>query len=110
MTVTKNAALATVAALALGLAACSSSTDDTPTKTDAGGTSGGLSTAFSTQCSRCHGPTGLGAGRYPRLPGKPDADSFIAFVRAGKDEMPSFTAAQISDADLRSDFAFLSTR
>lgn len=105
--VTKQAVVAIVASLAFGLMACSSD-DTTPAKaTDGGSTSAALSTSFGTQCSRCHGSTGLGAGKYPRLPGKPDADTFVALVRAGKGEMPAFTTAQISDADLRADFAIL---
>jgi len=105
--VTKQAMVVMAASFALGLMACSSD-DSTPAKTtDGGSTSAALSASFGSQCSRCHGSTGLGAGKYPRLPGKPDADTFVAFVRAGKNEMPAFTTAQISDADLRSDFAVL---
>jgi len=107
--VTKLVALV-IAGLALTMTmACSSSDDPSPIKsTDGGSTSAALSSAFGAKCARCHGAGGLGAGKYPKLPGKPDADSYVAFVRAGKGEMPSFTAADISDADLRSDFAYLS--
>ena len=98
-----------IAGLSLGLFACSSSDDTGGVKApDAGSTSSALSSAFGAKCARCHGSGGLGMGKYPKLPGKPDADSFVAFVRAGKDEMPAFTASDISDADLRSDFAYLS--
>ena len=110
--VTKTVALV-VAGLALSTTmattACSSSDDPSPVKpTDAGSTSAALSSSFSRRCARCHGAAGQGDGKYPKLPGKPDADSYVAFVRAGKGEMPAFASADISDADLRSDFAYLS--
>ncbi len=106
--VTKTVALV-FAGLALSMMACSSSDDPSPVKpTDAGSTSAALSSSFSRRCARCHGAAGLGEGKYPKLPGKPDADSYVAFVRAGKGEMPPFASADISDADLRSDFDYLS--
>lgn len=98
-------ALATVS-LALGLAACSGT--DT---TDAGTTSSGLSKSYTTNCNRCHGPKGEGAGRYPRIPGDKASDAaYIAFVRGGKGEMPAFDASQISDADLKADYLWLTTQ
>jgi mono/diheme cytochrome c family protein len=97
----------------IALAGCSSSSDGNDAikaaSHDAG--SATLSHAFGTQCARCHGPSGAGEGIYPALPGdQADADSFVAFVRTGKGEMPAFTTSQISDADLRADFAVLSTK
>ena len=111
MTAVRNVMSALVmAGLASGTFACSSSDDNGGVKSnDAGSTSSALSAAFGAKCARCHGSGGLGMGIYPKLPGgKTDADTFVAFVRAGKDAMPAFTSADISDADLRSDFAYLS--
>jgi mono/diheme cytochrome c family protein len=99
--------------LAFALGGCSSSTDGTaaPTTSGEGGTTTAtLSKAFAMQCERCHGPTGAGAGKYPKLPVKTTADAFVAAVRAGKGEMPAFSTSQISDADLRADYAVLTEK
>ena len=82
---------------------------------DAPGTTppAGLSTAYSSNCSRCHGPKGEGAGQFPKIPGtKTDEASYIAAVRGGSADrrMPAFSASQISDADLKADFVFLTTK
>ena len=108
--VTGALVIAGLAFVSLAPVACSSSDDTGGVRsTDAGSTSSSsLSAAFGAKCARCHGAGGLGMGIYPKLPGKPDADAFVALVRAGKDAMPAFTASDISDADLRSDFAYLS--
>jgi mono/diheme cytochrome c family protein len=70
----------------------------------------GLSAAYSNHCERCHGPSGDGTSAYPRLPGGKDEPAFLAFVRAGKGDMPPFDASQISDADLKADYAILKAR
>ena len=107
----KKSVVLVITGLALNLLACSSSNDPSPNASpDAGSTATALSASFGAKCARCHGASGLGAGKYPKLPGKPDADTFVAFVRAGRGEMPPFSASDISDADLRSDFAYLSGR
>ncbi|NVL67691.1 cytochrome c, partial [Escherichia coli] len=49
-------------------------------------------------------------GVYPSLPGNLTAASFIATVRAGRREMPSFDASQISDADLTADYDWMKTK
>jgi mono/diheme cytochrome c family protein len=70
----------------------------------------GLSAAYSNNCERCHGPRGDGSSAYPRLPGNKDEAGFIAFVRTGKGDMQPFDASQISDADLKADYAILKAR
>jgi len=95
----------------MALAACSD--DDTNPNTsrrDAGATTQGLSTAFSENCARCHGDTGLGTQFYPRLPGGRDEAGYISVVRNGVGEMPKFSSAEISDADLRADYLWLTTK
>jgi cytochrome c551 len=90
------------------LMACSSSDD--------GGSSGTssqpspLSAAYQSNCQRCHGPVGEGTGAYPRIPGSQTEAGFISRVRSGKGEMPAFTASQISDADLKADYLYLTTK
>ncbi len=99
----------TVAALTVYGTGCSS--DDT---TADAGTGTSTSAAFKSNCQRCHGAEGAGAGRYPAIPGsKTDSeDKFVAFVRAGSSgtEMSAYSASQISDADLKSDYAFLKSK
>lgn len=100
----------TVAALtAYGTAGCSS--DDTSSD---GGTTSSTSAAFKSNCQRCHGAEGAGAGRYPAIPGSrsDSEEKFIALVRAGISgtEMNSYSASQITDADLKSDYAFLKSK
>lgn len=75
-----------------------------------GQASSGLSLAFASKCSRCHGTTATGQGIYPALPGRQSASSYAAVVRSGRKEMPSFDASQISDADLAADFDWMTTK
>ena len=76
-----------------------------------GTTPSGLSASYSSNCKRCHGDTGLGAGQFPKIPGTKDTEAgFVAFVRAGKGNMPAFSASQISDADLKADYLWLTTK
>jgi mono/diheme cytochrome c family protein len=93
-------------------AACSS--DDAAKPVSSSGSSGqgsaGLSLAFASRCARCHGTTATGQGIYPALPGKLTADAFKAVVRSGRQEMPSFEASQISDADLAADYEWMTTK
>jgi len=97
------------AALLLALSGCSS--DDTTG--DAGSTTSGLSQAYQNNCARCHGATGLGSGQFPKIPGSKDTEAgFIAFVRAGspRGTMTAYSASQISDADLKADYLFMTTK
>ncbi len=95
---------------------CSSS--DTPlTSSGSSGTSGdggtspsGLSLAFASRCARCHGTTATGQDIYPALPGSLTLADFTATVRAGRKLMPSFTASQITDADIASDYQWMTTK
>lgn len=92
---------------------CGSTDDGTKlSRPDSGTTSTAtLSDAFAERCSSCHGPSGEGMGSAPALPGSLDLDAFRAAVRAGRgSRMPSFTADQISDAELASDYEILSKR
>lgn len=104
--------LLAIVALAVSSAACAEEENpNTSSRLRDGGTSNsgiGLSTAFTNKCARCHGEQGQGSGKYPPLPNGKDESAFIALVRAGRDEMPAFTASEISDADLKADFAILS--
>jgi len=104
-----TAGLMTVAMLTVYGTGCSS--DDT---TGDAGTGTTASAAFRSNCQRCHGAEGAGAGRYPAIPGSKatsEAD-FIALVRAGVSgtEMSAYSSSQISDADLKSDYAFLKSK
>lgn len=86
--------------------------DDGSTPSNGSGqtTSSGLSAAFGSNCARCHGAQGLGQGVYPKIPGNKDEATFIAFVRVGKGDMPAFDASKISDADLKADYAWMTTK
>jgi mono/diheme cytochrome c family protein len=96
-------------AIAVAVVACSSDDPNpNPGRRDAGGS--GLSVAFSENCSRCHGDAGLGNQFYPRIPGSRDEAGFIAIVRSGSGEMPKFAPTDISDADLKADYLWLTTK
>lgn len=104
-------------AAALGLVACSSDDDggasssSSSSSSGSSGTTSGLSAAYKNNCQRCHGATGEGGGAFPRIPGGASSEaSFIARVRAGKGQMPAFSASQISDADLKADYLWLTTQ
>lgn len=101
--------LAAAVLMVASLAACSSSDDDSGNT--AGGTTSGLSASFGKTCATCHGAEGRGAGIYPSLPGGLTEADFIATVRNGKGTgMAKYDATVISDADLKSDYAWLSAR
>jgi mono/diheme cytochrome c family protein len=105
--------LASVAILLLLLCVPACAEEENPntsTRLRDGGASNsgiGLSTAFTGKCARCHGEQGQGSGKYPALPNGKDESAYIALVRAGRDEMPAFTNVEITDADLKADFAIL---
>ncbi len=95
----------TLFVMASVLGGCSSDPDPVTSTTS------GLSASYASSCKRCHGDTGLGAGQFPKIPGTKDSEAaFIAFVRAGKGNMPAFSASQISDADLKADYLWLTTK
>ena len=91
---------------------CSSSESSSPTPAsgDSGTGSERLSLAFASNCARCHGTTATGQDPYPALPGTLTLAEFTATVRAGRKLMPSFTAKQISDADIASDYQWMTTK
>jgi len=105
--------LAMVAVFASGCGSDDSSSSSSGTS-GASGTSGtsasGISNAFGSNCARCHGPSGLGQAQYPKLPGNKDEAGFIAIVRSGKGDMPAFSTSNISDADLKADYAWMTTK
>lgn len=102
-------------AFAVLVSACGSSEPDNSdppvsTKTDAGNTPT-LSAAFKNNCVPCHGANGQGIGTAPKIPGALSVTAFIAAVRSGNPNgMQPFKASQISDDDLKSDYAILKTK
>jgi mono/diheme cytochrome c family protein len=59
---------------------------------------------FSANCAACHGADGQG-GTGPRLAGRvvkdfPDAADQIAFVRDGRDGMPSFGGGRLGEREI----------
>ena len=59
---------------------------------------------FSANCATCHGAEGQG-GAGPRLAGRvvkdfPDPADQIAFVRDGRDGMPSFGGGRLSEREI----------
>lgn len=97
-------------ALSVGCGSDDGSTSSSSSSSGTGQSSSGLSAAFGSNCARCHGPKGEGQGIYPRIPGTKDEPTFIAFVRTGKGEMPAFDSSTISDADLKADYAWMTTK
>jgi mono/diheme cytochrome c family protein len=62
-------------------------------------------------CYECHANDAQGGPQGPRLGPNPVAlPRFLAYVRNPAGDMPPFTAKVISDADLRSIYAFLQSR
>lgn len=105
-----------IASLAAG-GGCSSDDDTGAKPSSSSGASGqtgqassSLSLAFASRCARCHGTTATGQGVYPALPGNLTAATYAATVRAGRNDMPSFDASQISDADLAADYEWMKTK
>jgi len=97
-----------IACAAMMTAACGSEDAGSTTarpKTQSTATS--LSKSFGTACASCHGDEGQGQGEYPALPGDKSESAFIAVVRSGAGTMPAFSSAQIADATLKSDYAWL---
>lgn len=68
---------------------------------------------FANTCGGCHpnGNQGVGPQLYgPQFPAKYSSDATLkAFIRAGRGQMPAFTVAKLSDADLNNIVAYLRT-
>src|SRR4051812_16784823 len=94
-----------IACAAILTAACGS--EDTATTARPKTQASSLSKSYENSCATCHGDEGQGSGDYPALPGATSESAFIALVRAGSGTMPAFTTSQISDATLKSDYAWL---
>ncbi|MBX3215773.1 MAG: cytochrome c [Labilithrix sp.] len=69
-----------------------------------------LSASFASTCTKCHGAEGKGQNGYPSIPGNKTESAFIAIVRSGSGDMPATSASQFSDADLKSDYLWLTTK
>lgn len=103
--------LAAIALVTTMLVACGGDDDgSTPNASNQGTQASGLSASFHAVCAKCHGDEGRGQGIYPEIPGSKDETTFIALVRSGNGEMPATSAAQYSDADLKSDYLWLTTQ
>ncbi|MBX3206475.1 MAG: cytochrome c [Labilithrix sp.] len=74
------------------------------------GETSALSASFQSVCATCHGDDGKGKGKYPSIPGGKDESAFIAIVRSGRGDMPASDASRISDADLKADYLWLTTK
>jgi cytochrome c551 len=105
------ASLAFFASLAGG---CSASDDEVEANPGSDSPDGGeparLSGAFSNLCATCHGPEGRGKDKNPAIPGARDEQGYIARVRSGGGQMPAFDTSLISDAELKADYAWLTTK
>lgn len=100
-----------MASLAMGCSSSETSSLNPASSSGDGGTNPErLSLAFASNCARCHGTTATGQDPYPALPGTLSLAEFTATVRAGRKLMPSFTARQISDADIASDYQWMTTK
>lgn len=97
------------AVVALGALAVGCGEDEDPNPNGAR-TQSGLSTTFTTACANCHGPEGRGKDKYPAIPGSRDESSFIAIVRAGRGDMPATDPSRMTDADLKADYLWLTTK
>jgi cytochrome c551 len=92
-------------------AACGGGDEEDPKGNPPGQqTTSGLSTSFQSVCATCHGDEGRGKDKYPSIPGKRDEAAFITIVRRGRGEMPAQNESVISDADLKSDYLWLTTK
>jgi mono/diheme cytochrome c family protein len=96
--------------MATTIASGCSSSDDSSGSSGTAKSEAGLSLAYASQCSRCHGTTATGQGKYPVLPGKLTLATFVGTVRAGRSDMPAFSGSQISDADLTADYNWMTTK
>lgn len=103
--------LAIVASLT---SACSSSDDVGQPESGSGAPDGGnaahLSGAFINLCATCHGDEGRGKDTAPAIPGARDEQGYIARVRSGGGPMPAFDSSLITDAELKADYAWLTTK
>ena len=109
---TRHAYGAMAILVALLVMGCSSPDSASPTPASGDGGTGPqrLTLAFASNCARCHGTTATGQDPYPALPGSLTLAQFTATVRAGRKLMPSFTTKQITDADIASDYEWMTTK
>lgn len=104
--------MAFVLAAALVAVACGEDEDPNPNppRDQTSQETQGLSTAFKDVCAVCHGDEGRGKGQYPAIPGTRDESAFIAIVRSGRGDMPATDESRISEADLKADYLWLTTK
>jgi len=95
-------AMSLVSPLMLTLAACS-----TKPASHTAAAPAALSAAFNSACAGCHGDSAQGGFGPALASSKLSLADFTAIVRAGSGPMPAFGAADYSDEQLSSDFAFL---
>ena len=107
---TKRMALALVATLLAVAGGEEEDPNPNPPRQQTPQSTSGLSTAFKDVCAVCHGDEGQGKGEYPPIPGTKDESAFIAIVRAGRGDMPAIDATRISDAELKADYLWLTTK
>jgi mono/diheme cytochrome c family protein len=100
----------TIAAMSgwLALGACATALAQSEAAAD---TANGKRTYLAVGCFACHGRAGQGgAYNYPAPPlaqTRLSEEAFMAFVRAGPNEMPAYTAAVLSDRDLADIYTFV---
>lgn len=63
-------------------------------------------TAYTANCGGCHGPDAKGTEQGKSIAGKSE-NKIHKSVRLGKEEMPAFSVAQLSDEDLSKIKAFV---
>jgi mono/diheme cytochrome c family protein len=91
--------------IALLAAACAPSAPQAPSSS--GDPAAGKVTWAQKPCAGCHGANAEG-GQGPRLAGTNlSLDRIVQTVRSGREEMPKFSADQISDKDLANIYAWL---
>jgi mono/diheme cytochrome c family protein len=55
-------------------------------------------TLYANSCAQCHGASGQGASRYPRIAGTTNATRLADVMLYGKESMPAFS--DLSDQEL----------
>ena len=66
-------------------------------------------TSFAARCASCHSASGSQSARFPDLfQYSGDSDAFRQLVRDGRNAMPAFDAATLSDAELEQMYAHFS--
>ena len=57
--------------------------------------------AYDRACKVCHGPDGIGNAGPALVPFEMDEDALLLKVREGGGEMPAFSAARLSDEEVK---------